>query len=288
MKHNQYRFIFCCFILLLTCNLAIAQSQKDSIVDPREQTTWEMLKYDAKSIFGGAKYAITAPARWDGQDFATAGGIISGAVLLYTIDYDARNYFLDQNEDAPELLKDVGYYFGSPQNFFLIAGGLYGVGLITKNEKVRNTAVLIISSAAVSGLYSAIGKSVIGRARPGDGVNKFEFDHFSDQVEYHSLPSGHSILSMSMAHSIAKQFDNWWVKFGIYAVGAIVPISRLWADAHWLTDVALGTAISIVVVDSIDNYLHKDKRYPDAMRPNKKVKWRLAATPKTIGVIGTF
>ncbi|MEP2936767.1 MAG: phosphatase PAP2 family protein [Gilvibacter sp.] len=280
--------IFLVLQLLLCSQFSLAQTANDSLVAPSEQTTWEMLKYDAKSVFGGALYAVTAPARWNGEDFSTAAGIIVGTVGLHTIDHNARAFFLEQNGDVPDLLKDIGYYFGSPQNFFLITGGLYSVGLITKNEKVRNAAVLIISSSAVAGFYSALGKSVIGRQRPEDGASKFEFDFFSDQPKYHSFPSGHTILSMSMAHAIAKQFDNWWIKAGIYSVGSIAPVSRLWADAHWITDVAIGAAISIVVVDSIDNYLHKEKRYPDAMRPNKKIKWRLAATPRTIGVIGTF
>lgn len=38
----------------------------------------------------------------------------------------------------------------------------------------------------------------------------------------------------------------------------ITPVSRLWAGAHWVTDVALGIAISVAVVDSIDNYLKKE------------------------------
>lgn len=58
-----------------------------------------------------------------------------------------------------------------------------------------------------------------------------------------------------MAHSIAKQFDNIYTKIGIYSVASIIPISRLVADAHWLSDVALGTAISIIVVDSVDKFL---------------------------------
>jgi membrane-associated phospholipid phosphatase len=288
MTYPYFKNLLCLFLFFATSGYSISQTKNDTVVNPSEQTTWQMLKYDAHSIFGGALYSVTAPARWNGEDFATAGGILAGTAVLHSIDYDARSYFLKQNNDVPDLLKDVGYYFGSPQNFFLLTGGLYTVGLITKNEKVRNTAVLIISSSAVAGLYSAIGKTVVGRARPEDGTSKFEFDPFSDQPKYHSFPSGHTILSMSMAHSIAKQFDNWWVKSGIYAVGAISPVSRLWADAHWLTDVAIGTAISIVVVDSIDNYLHKKERYPDAMRPNKRIKWRLAATSRTLGVIGTF
>lgn len=89
-----------------------------------------------------------------------------------------------------------------------------------------------------------------------------------------------------MAHSIAKQFDSLWVKAGIYSIGSIAPISRLWKGAHWLSDVGLSLALSIVVVDSIDNFMQKNEYY-DYSKP-KTISWRISAGVGTIGLVGTF
>lgn len=285
MKLNSIKTIWG-LALFLFGNIAIGQQDTLQTTKPN---TWQIIKYDTKSFVKNMGYSLSAPIRWDKDDFLTAGGVVIGTVLLHTIDDEAQVYFKEQGEHAPKLIRDTGWYFGSPQNFFLISGGVYGVGLLTKNQKVRKTAVLIISSAATSGLIQSISKTVVGRARPGNETGKFDFDPFSKESGYHSFPSGHTTLSISMAHSIAKQFDNIWVKAGIYAVGAIAPISRLWDNAHWVTDIFIGTALSIAVVDCIDNYMKKENRYPEGYSTKKrKISWRIQPGYNKIGLVGTF
>ncbi|MUU77802.1 phosphatase PAP2 family protein [Winogradskyella endarachnes] len=266
--------------LLFTFNI---QSQNDSISAGKR--IWNNFKYDGISVIKSVGNAYTQPLRWQKKDFITAGSFIAGTSLLYLSDNEAQRYFSKQAEDVPVVLKDFGWYFGSPQNFFMVSAGVYGFGLLTKNEKVRYTGVLILSSAVASGLFQTITKTAVGRARPNEGDHN-SFKMFSNLPGYHSFPSGHSILSFSMAHAIAKQFNNFWVKAGIYAVGSIAPISRLWENAHWISDVGFGMAISIVITDGIDNFLRKTNRYE--FQEPKQISWRLKMGAGTIGVVGTF
>lgn len=83
------------------------------------------------------------------------------------------------------------------------------------------------------------------------------------------------MLSFTTAYAIGKQFENPLVRYSIYAAGMITPVSRLWAGAHWVTDVALGIAISVAVVDSIDNYLKKEGRY-ESDRQKPMIQWSFA------------
>jgi hypothetical protein len=53
------------------------------------------------------------------------------------------------------------------------------------------------------------------------------------------------------AYAIAKQFNNPFVKTGIYGIGIITLLYRIWAGAHWLSDVGLSTAISVLVAETI-------------------------------------
>lgn len=276
-------------ILFLLIGFSSAHSQDlNSPSLPDDATLWQTMKYDAASAFGGFKYSLSAPLRWEGDDFLTAISILTVTSMFTAIDQPARDYFVAQEPNAPGVLKEFGWYFGSPQNFFLVSGGIYGFGLLTKNEKVRKTGVLIISSAASAGLFQSVFKTAVGRARPDDFTGPFEFDPFKGTARYHSFPSGHTILSFSMAHSIAKQFDNFWVKSGIYALGSIAPISRLWDDAHWLSDIVLAAAVSVAVVDSVDNYLFGSKRYENTYRNRNRISWRITAGYNTVGLVGTF
>ncbi|MGE5942877.1 MAG: phosphatase PAP2 family protein [Flavobacteriales bacterium] len=246
---------------------------------------WKQLAFDGKFTLQSVGNGFTQPLRWQKDDFITAGSIVAGTGILYLADNDARAFFQNHQNDVPQVLKDAGWYFGSPQNFFMITAGIYGFGLISDNEKVRHTGVLIIAAAVTSGLIQSITKTAVGRARPMSG-NRNDFKPFDSTAGYHSFPSGHAILSFSMAHAIAKQFDDLWIKAVIYSVGSIAPISRLWADAHWLSDVGLGIALSIVVVDGVDNFMKKKNAY--LYSKPKQINWQLKAGYGTLGFVGTF
>ncbi|RCW90140.1 phosphatase PAP2 family protein [Winogradskyella arenosi] len=271
-----------CLLSLVSVSLF---SQTDSTTISKPSKIWDNFKYDTRVTLRSVGNSFTQPLRWKGDDFATAGGILAGTTLLYLSDNEANRIFAKQAVGAPQILKDFGWYFGSPQNFFMVSTGIYGFGLLTDNEKVRHTGILIFSSAITTGLIQSISKTVVGRARPNSGDYN-EFEPFSNKPGFHSFPSGHSVLSFTMAHAIAKQFTSFWAKAGIYAVGSIAPISRLWEEAHWLSDVGLGMALSVVVVDGIENFMNKNKFYADA-KP-KTISWRVSAGVGTVGVVGTF
>jgi len=249
-------------------------------------TTWEILAYDGASVFGGVKYAYSRPFHWKKDDFLTMGAIILGTGALYAFDEDSSEWFRKQEEDVPGILKETGYYLGKPLYNYSINGGVYLLGLFTKNDKIRKTGVLLVSSSLAVGMIQTVSKTLVGRARPIADVGKGSFKPFSEEAAYHSFPSGHTILAFTTAYAIGKQFKNPWVKGGIYTLGLISPVSRLWDGAHWLTDVALSIAVSVVVVDSIDKYLDKE-RYPTKIGRDK-ISWSLQIGPGSVGLRGAF
>ncbi|MFA5300097.1 MAG: phosphatase PAP2 family protein, partial [Lutibacter sp.] len=228
-------------ILIFTISLLFSFSVKSQEIDndtiEKTHTIWKNLKTDGGLVLGGVKHAFTQPLQWKKDDWLTFGAVATGTVILFISDDQTSEYFINQEAEAPHILKEIGWYYGGPQNFFMMSAGIYGYGLIAKNEKLRHTGVLIISSAVATGLIQTLTKNGVGRARPSQDIGSDKFKPFSKESGYHSFPSGHSILSFTASHAIAKQFDNIWVKGGIYAVGLIAPVSRLWAGAHWLSDV---------------------------------------------------
>ncbi|MGY5849279.1 phosphatase PAP2 family protein [Salegentibacter sp. F14] len=275
------------FIVLLFISIS-SSAQKDKINKDVDSlpSIWQLLKYDGASAFGGMKYTYSRPLQWEKDDFITAGAIVAGTAALYIFDEETSDYFLKQDNEIPQLIKDIGWYYGSPQNNYAINGAVYLYGLFTKNEKVRKTGVLLISAASTAGLIQTISKTAVGRARPGTGEGKGSFDPFRGIGAYHSFPSGHTILSFTTAYAIGKQFDNPFVKAGIYSLGMIAPVSRLWSGAHWLTDVGLSLAISVLVVDSIDNYLNKERLY--SSKEKNRITWEFNVGLGRVGLTGTF
>ncbi len=277
---------FFCLICLIGCLSLYGQSNNE--LKPKDiSSVWSLLKYDAKMTAHGIGHAYSRPFHWDSKDLQKLTTFAIGAFAISLVDEDVNDLFARNQDDVPRTVRDVGFGFGKPNNFFMINAGLYGFGLITKNESIRKTSVLIISSAITSGVIQSISKTAFGRARPESGLGYNSFNPFSSEAYEHSFPSGHTVLSVTMAHAIAKQFEDVWVKVGIYALGAITPITRLVENAHWLSDVTVGTILSIVVVDSIDKFLFQKDAYPNAKR-NSKISWNLKLGSNQIGVVGTF
>lgn len=248
--------------------------------------TLDLLKYDGLSAFGGIKKTYTAPLKWQKDDFITAGAVVAGTAALYIFDEETSDYFREKDENAPALVKDIGWYFGSPQNNYGVTGAVYLVGLFTKNEKIRKTGVLMISAASASGIIQTISKTAVGRARPGANEGKGSFEPFSKEGKYHSFPSGHTILSFTTMYALSKQFENPFVKAGLIGAGLVSPVSRLWNGAHWLTDVGLSLAISVAVVDTIDKYLNFEGDY--GVQKEKVITWDMHIGLGRVGLTGTF
>lgn len=281
MIFKKINRIICISLTVAFVNLVNCQETEKVEV---KENTWNLFKKDGTLILQSVKHAYTQPLKWEKDDWLTAGGIVAGTAFMYIYDEQTSEYFVNQNKNAPQMLKEIGWYYGSPQNFFMISAGIYGYGLFAKNEAFRHTGVLIISSAVATGLIQTISKNAFGRARPSQDVGSRKFKFMSKESGYHSFPSGHSILSFTASHAIAKQFKNIWVKGGIYTVGLIAPVSRLWAGAHWLTDVTLGMVLGVVIVDGIDNFLQQKQNNSK----EKLINWNVNIGVGNIGLIGTF
>jgi len=250
-------------------------------------TTWQLLKYDANKTFKGITHAVTRPLHWQGDDFEKFGSIILGSVILSVSDQPSSDILRRNEKHVPMVIKEFGLHFGQPHNYLMLNAGIYGFGLLTKNEAVRKTSVLILSSAMTAGYIQIFARTAIGRARPLTEDGPYTFKPFKGGDKYFSFPSGHAVLSMTMAHAIAKQFDNTWTKIGIYTVGSIPGFTRLLNGKHWITDVAFGTVLSIVVVDSIDKFLFDSQAYTYPKK-EKRISWNLSFGGNRIGITGTF
>ncbi|KSA15305.1 phosphatase PAP2 family protein [Maribacter dokdonensis] len=267
---------------ILCISLSAQETSKDSV-----ETRWNMFKYDIATMFQGVGYSYTRPLHWEGNQWAQFGAVVGGTALVYLADDDTSRFIRNNREGVPQVIRDYGEFYGSPSNNYMATSGVYAVGLITKNEKLRRTGVLLISSATSAGLLQQVLKSVVGRARPLADLGKDTFDPFNSSRNFHSFPSGHALLAFTNAYAIGKQFKSPWVKAGIYTLGAIPGISRVWDGQHWLSDMVFAFAISIATVESIDRYL--DKKYDQKYNNQKKlVSWNLNFGPGTMGVTVNF
>ncbi|MEA1786163.1 phosphatase PAP2 family protein [Arenibacter sp. GZD96] len=280
------KFVILLFTLLFV-SISFAQNSPNDSKDSTDTITWNTLQYDIVNILGGIGHAYTRPLHWEGDNWLSFGAVVAGTGIAFVFDDNLRAYFDNQEAHVPDFLQGFGTYYGSPQNNYALTGAVYFTGFLTKNEKLRRTGVLLISSASAAGFLQQVSKSVVGRARPRSGLEKDHFRPFTNDKDFHSFPSGHAVMAFSNAYAIAKQFTNPWVKAGIYGVGIIPGVSRLWRGAHWFSDFALSTVLSIFTVESIDAYL--DGKYKAKYNPNTKtISWNFQVVPGKIGLVMSF
>lgn len=275
-------FLPALLLLVFISNASFAQQkEKDST------QSLQLLKYDVLSGLGGVKTAFTRPLSWETEDYILAGSVVAGTAALYLIDEEAAEFLQGHKRNVPGVIQEIGRY-GSPESFYVLNGGIYLYGLFSRNEQIRKTGVLLVASSTASGIMLAIGKTVIGRARPTTGEGKQSFRFFSTDREYNSFPSGHSLFAFTTAYAIGKQFDNPYVKAGIYGLGLVWPVSRLWEGEHWLTDVTLSIALGVAVVESIDNFLNTRRDYNENKVNGTGITWNFHLGPGQMGLTGRF
>ncbi|MEO1010995.1 MAG: phosphatase PAP2 family protein [Bacteroidota bacterium] len=281
----MYRCIF--LFVLLTLGPVRSQSEDVPFADTGENR-WQMLTYDLGNIFLGVGHSYTRPLHWKGAQWEDFGLTMVGTGFAYLLDDPVSDYFREIRDDIPPFVRTYGFEYGSPTNNYMFTGAVYLTGLIIKDQKLRRTGVLLVSSATAAGLLQQVLKSAVGRARPLSGKSNDTFRPFwSGDKDYHSFPSGHAILTMTNAHTLAKQFKSPWIKGGLYTLGGIPAISRLWEGKHWLSDVVFSVAISFFIVESIDSYL--DTKYAQKyLEDKKKITWNLNFGPGQIGITGRF
>jgi len=154
----------------------------------------------------------------------------------------ARDLIAPDYAYIPKLVTNWGLYL-----FYAIFAALFVCSFTQKNRKLTQICLAYIKAQLIfSFAVVRILKIVLGRARPGHGN---EFNLFSLNSNYNSLPSGHAadafvsgvFLYVLLRHS---KYANYRFLPLIYAF--LIAVSRVFVSAHYPSDVAAGMAIGIL------------------------------------------
>ncbi len=109
-------------------------------------------------------------------------------------------------------------------------------------------AFRIVGATAAAGLLAEIFKRIFVRERPGEVGDWYSFQPWLEGVIHGKnlgLPSSHAAVAFAGATVLAAMLPRAAPVFWFWAVGC--GVSRMMTGAHWLSDVALGAMIGIVV-----------------------------------------
>lgn len=187
-----------------------------------------------------APYIHSAPPghgiRWY-EPLALLGGI----ALTASLDQPVANHFRDHRSQGGQDVADAWAKVGTVGVGVVTAGVLAG-GLISHNEKVTHAGLRLLFSVGLAGGAAEGIKFALGRERPLQNTSALDFDpaHFDT-----SFPSGHTTLAFAMATSLSDDIHRTWATVGLYGLATGVAVSRVYQEAHWVSDVVGGAALGI-------------------------------------------
>jgi undecaprenyl-diphosphatase len=146
------------------------------------------------------------------------------------------------------------------------------IALVVALRLRRPSVVLVVLAAAAGGeLLSDLGKALIPRHRP--------FEHqIGPPSTTHSFPSGHAATSFACAVVLGDYAPR--LRAPLYALAALIALSRVYDGMHYPTDVLAGSLggvlIALLLLAAIRR---RSLRAPRGARSRSRSRDRLPAGP---------
>lgn len=188
---------------------------------------------------------VTSPARWDATDWVTATIVTGIAVGLYDNDAKIQKWVLDHKTTTSDNIGKDATSLGFGKFTPVLVGGMYLYGHFADDSKMRTTALLTVESFVLTGVFVQALKFSTSRHRPytNDPPHTWDGPRLNGSSETMSFPSGHASSAFAIATVIASEYDNYIVAPLAYGVATITALDRVAHNAHWASDVFVGSAI---------------------------------------------
>ena len=193
---------------------------------------------------------IKKPLSWGKNDFLNFGYISASATLLYTFDDEISRFFKRNQTSSLNKIEFLGDFYGRPNTAVGLTTSMFVTGSLFNDRWMKETSLLLGSTLAVTGFFQFLLTRTTGRFRPEWNKGKSNFSLFSFSKNRHSFPSGHTTIAISTSLVLASQVKSIYVKAGFYLLGGITVVSRVYEQAHFSSDVFVGSALAYYVFKS--------------------------------------
>ncbi|MCA0319405.1 MAG: phosphatase PAP2 family protein [Proteobacteria bacterium] len=173
--------------------------------------------------------------------------VLAGMAYLDPFIQGSRHLLSPEQARFFQIVTDIG-----KSGWVLIPSGVAILAILAVMPPVRRFADRVVLALCArlafvfiavggSGLIISIVKRIIARGRPRyfEEFGALHFQFPSWQASYASFPSGHSQTAFAIALSFAFLFPRW--RWPLLFVAAVVAFSRVGVDAHYFTDIVVGS-----------------------------------------------
>lgn len=234
------KFSFVLFISVLISSFSFPQIE-------------ESAEKDFEKFFEVGGSLLTAPKDFESGDWIKLSASIGITGLALLVDDDVKQISQSiKTEFLNTVFKIDDYYHSEIMAACVVV--FYSFALIYKNNEIRNLSLRLAEAAVYGSLINMSIKFLAGRSRPFYTETPFEFSPFKTNFEQTSFPSGHSTLAFAYSTVMAKEYQNFFWKFGWYLLALLTAYAKVYNNEHWFSDIIFGTVIGYLVGEFVNNH----------------------------------
>ena len=180
---------------------------------------------------------------WTTDETILTCSVMTAAIGLSLLDESVRQRFQNNRTEDWDNISDVVSAVGHPLTTLGISAALWGVGQQQNDKYLTETGILAFRAVALSQVGTLTGKILFGRARPSTTGDAYSFEPLTLDDDDQSLPSAHTAGAFALASVLAKRSTKQYSPYLYYGLAALVGLSRIDQDKHWLSDVVMSGLI---------------------------------------------
>lgn len=143
-----------------------------------------------------------------------------------------------------EVISDINNYVQ-----VAVPVGLLVAGALNNDKAMRQNALYVASSTAVTALVNVGIKHLVKRSRPFKKYPNFISVRMAGG---YSFPSGHTSSAFATASALSRAYSKWYVVAPSLLWASSVGYSRMYLGVHYPTDVAAGAVLGVGSAFALD------------------------------------
>ena len=206
-----------------------------------------------RQCLSDAGHVLSRPFSWGASDWLKVSLVAGVAASLADEDEDIQVWVEGRRSAGTARVAAVARSFGNGTYTVPAFSALYCFGHLAGSNQARRTALLGLESLAITGIVTEAIKHTTHRHRPvSGGVEEVAWDGPRFSRVHRSFPSGHSAAAFATATVVVSEYgDNLFVPPLVYGAASLCALSRVHDDAHWLSDVVVGSLIGHLIARAV-------------------------------------